>query len=340
MSEIINITGNELVVQAAADIGASLMFGYPITPSTEILENWVNLCQTNKDLDYLQTEDEIAAGFGVCGATLAGKIAFTASAGPGNVLLQDSISMAESMRLPFVAIIAQRGGPSTGTVIYSQQETILTVHGGNGEGLRIVYAPGDLQELYEMAQAAFVSAWKYRFPAFVLTDGYLCKTKQNLVLRRNLKKIGVEKIATKNMRNCFSMEEELFEKLQIDLKDFEKLSFMAQAEEDEVKDANLLVIAYGTVAMSVKQALTKLREQGLKIALLRPKTLSPFPAAQLSRVLSKEKKVIFIESSHRQLEMLTRAKIKIAGEISRYNRPAMGITPEEVENFLKKEYRE
>lgn len=339
MSEIINITGNELVVQAAADIGASLMFGYPITPTTEILENWVKLCQGNKDLDYLQTEDEISAGFGVCGATLAGKIAYTVSAGPGNILLQDSISMAESMRLPFVGIIAQRGGPSTGTVIYSQQEAILTVHGGNGEGLRIVYAPGSLQELYDMTQAAFISAWKYRFPTFVLTDGYLCKTKQNLALRRNLKKISGEKIAMKSMRNCYTLEEELYEKLQKDIRDFEKLSFLADAEEYECHDANLVVIASGIVGLAAKQAVVKLRQDNKKIGLFRPKTLSPFPARELSKIIA-GKKIVFAESANGQLEMLAKAKVTFKDEISRYYRPALGITPEELEDFLRKEYRE
>jgi len=115
------LTGAEVVVKACIDAGAKMMFGYPITPGTEILSHWIREAQTDKSLKYLQTEDEIAAGFCVCGAVLAGEKAFTATAGPGTVLMQDALSMADGMRLPVVVIVVQRGGPSSGTVIYSQQ---------------------------------------------------------------------------------------------------------------------------------------------------------------------------------------------------------------------------
>jgi len=121
------------------------MFGYPITPGTEILTDWIRHSQENESLHYLQTEDEIAAGFMVAGAVMAGTKAFTATAGPVTVLMQDAMSMADGMRLPFVAIIAQRGGPSSGTVIYTQQEVNFAIHGGNGEGLRIVFFPSTVE---------------------------------------------------------------------------------------------------------------------------------------------------------------------------------------------------
>src|SRR5574344_271389 len=111
------MTGYDVVIQAALDAGAESMFGYPITPTCEILSGW-----SASGKKCLQTEDEIAAGFGVCGAVMAGEKSFTASSGPGHILLQDSFSMAEAMRLPAVLIAGQRGGPSSGTVIYSQQE--------------------------------------------------------------------------------------------------------------------------------------------------------------------------------------------------------------------------
>ncbi|PIX29925.1 ferredoxin oxidoreductase, partial [Candidatus Berkelbacteria bacterium CG_4_8_14_3_um_filter_42_13] len=128
-----------------------MFFGYPITPATEILEGWIKTAEGDKTLNYLQTEDEIAAGFGVIGAILGGKKAFTATAGVGHVLMQDPISMAESERLPFVGIIVQRGGPSTGTVIFSQQEVDLAALGGNGDGLRIVYSAGSVSEVYSLS---------------------------------------------------------------------------------------------------------------------------------------------------------------------------------------------
>ena len=106
----------------------------------------------------------MSAGFAMIGAILVGKKAFTATAGPGNILAQDAFAMAENMRLPTVAFIMQRGGPSTGTVIYSQQELNLTCFGGNGEGLRIVYSASGIQDLYDYTIKSFNAAWKYRFP--------------------------------------------------------------------------------------------------------------------------------------------------------------------------------
>ena len=158
------ITGNEAAVLGAIEGDAESFFGYPITPATEILEGWIRKAEENKNLNYLQTEDEIAAGFAVIGALLAGKKAFTATAGIGHVLMQDPISMAENERLPFVGIIAQRGGPSTGTVIYSQQELNLASYGGNGDGLRIVYSASSVSEVYYLSQKIFSIAWKSIFP--------------------------------------------------------------------------------------------------------------------------------------------------------------------------------
>jgi len=132
--------------------------------------------QGKKDgLVFQQAEDEIAAGFMLIGGVLAGRRAFTATAGPGHVLMQDAFSMAEAMRIPTVTYITQRGGPSTATVIYSQQEVTLTCFGGNGNGFRIVYSPGSLQEMYDYGIKVFNTAWKWRFPTFLLGDGYSAK---------------------------------------------------------------------------------------------------------------------------------------------------------------------
>ena len=111
------MTGNETVAWAALAAGADIMFGYPITPQNEIMHYWTRLAP-KFGREFLQTEDEISAGFTMCGGVQAGKKAFTATAGPGNVLMQEPFGMAEAMRLPTVAVIQQRGGPSSGTVIY------------------------------------------------------------------------------------------------------------------------------------------------------------------------------------------------------------------------------
>ncbi|MGB4510984.1 MAG: hypothetical protein WBI31_04865 [Thermacetogeniaceae bacterium] len=142
------MTGNEAVAWAALAAGAEIMYGYPITPQNEIMQYWTRLAPKH-GRKFLQTEDELSAGFTTIGGVLTGKRAFTATAGPGNVLMQEPMSMAEAMRIPTVVVVQQRGGPSTATVIYSQQEVTLTCFGGNGEGLRVVYSTSSHQELYD-----------------------------------------------------------------------------------------------------------------------------------------------------------------------------------------------
>ena len=219
------MTGNETVAWAALAAEADIMFGYPITPQNEIMHYWTRL-GPKYDRGFLQTEDEISAGFTVCGAIIAGKKAFTATAGPGNTLMQEPFSMAEAMRLPTVAVIQQRGGPSSGTVIYSQQEVTLTTYGGNGEGHRIVYSTASHQELYDYTIKAFNTAWKYRFPTFVLGDGYQAKMREPLEIydpaEKNIEmtkpvpmvglpgQIGIDR-EVQHLCNIYSMEEELYE---------------------------------------------------------------------------------------------------------------------------------
>jgi uncharacterized YkwD family protein len=151
------MTGNEAVAWAALAAGAEIMYGYPITPQNEIMQYWTRLAP-KYDKKFLQTEDELSAGFTTVGGVLAGRRAFTATAGPGNVLMQEPMSMAEAMRIPTVVVVQQRGGPSTATVIYSQQEVTLTCFGGNGEGLRVVYSTSSHQELFDYTIKAFNTA--------------------------------------------------------------------------------------------------------------------------------------------------------------------------------------
>jgi len=336
------ISGSQITVQAAIDAGAQMMYGYPITPATEVFTGWIK----NKQ-PYLQTEDEIAAGFAICGAVLAGQKAFTATSGPGHVLMQDGLSMAEAMRLPFVLIAAQRGGPSSGTVIYSQQEVTLACYGGNGEGLRLVYSPCGLEELYELTRRAFNESWKYRFPAIVLTDGYTLKT-TTVVELDNLKKIEnvpshalVPEDKIIHWPNIYTFEEELFEELNNAKADFDKISEEVVASEVlEEQDAEIIIIAHGIVGKSVKEAIKQLRLDGIKVGLFRPITLRPFPKKQLDKVVgaTQVKKVVMIESSIGQLARIVRDEL--APEIDKsfvyLNYPGLGVETEEIVKQIKK----
>lgn len=333
--------GNKVLAQAAKDAGAKLMFGYPITPASEILETWVKFCLDDQNLNYLQTEDEMAAGFSLIGACLAGVPAFTATAGPGNVLMQDAFSMAEALRIPTLAMIIQRGGLSTSTVIYSQEEVRLTCFGGNGEGFRIVYSTGSLQELYDYTFKAFEAAWQYRFPTFILADGYQGKMKAEVKFNGQTKKpIPAQPILKPgvNMRNCYNLEEEIGEIILNYAQDFQKMrQKIEEAETYQLEDADLIILAHGIVAAAVKVAVGELRKQGIKVGLFRPITLRPFPVTKMKKFINKSKKIIVFESALGQLAELYKNEFYHAGPlVVEVNKPAVGFTPNEIIRHVKK----
>lgn len=334
------MTGAEVCVQAAFDAGAEMMYGYPITPATEVFTGWIK-----RGGKYLQTEDEIAAGFAVCGGVLAGQKAFSASSGPGHILMQDAMSMAEGMRLPFVLIIGQRGGPSSGTVIYSQQEVILACFGGNGEGLRFVYSPASLTELYELTRRAFNDAWHYRFPAIVLTDGYMLKTKGVIDFSNlNIENIPAHQLVPEDKiihwQNIYTFEDQLYYEVNQARDDFHKIAEeIARAEEYQTADAEILLVAHGIVGACAKEAVMSLRESGIKAGLFRPATLRPFPKKQLDKVCGWQgiKKIMVIESALGQLARVARDQLapEIDVGFDYLQRPGMGIEVEEIVEFVK-----
>lgn len=348
------MTGNEVIAWAAIAAGADIMCGYPITPQNEIMHYWTRLAP-RFERGFLQTEDEMSAGFATIGGVLAGKRAFTATAGPGNVLMQDPLAMAEMMRLPVVAIICQRGGPSTATVIYSQQEVNLTCFGGNGEGLRVVYSPSSHHELYAYVLKAFDTAWTYHFPTFVLGDGYQSKMREPVELFDPVER-GSGPVATLPylgapgipgidrepvlLRNTYNLEEELFWVLSQYQAEYEKMAEeMAEYEQLGLEGAEVIVVAHGVVARAARAAVEELRDRGVPVGLFRPITLRPFPAAALRQALAGDgvpgtvRKILVCESAQGQLERLVKeALYGLASppRMSGYLRPGLAITPEEI----------
>ena len=318
------LTGNEVIAYAANAAEAEFMYGYPITPQNEIMHTWCKLLPKT-EAGFLQTEDEISAGFSTIGGILAGKRAFTATAGPGNVIMQDAQSMAEMMRIPFVCAVMQRGGPSTATVIYAQQETRLTCFGGNGEGFRIVYSTAGHQDLYDYMIKSFNTAWKYRFPTFMLADGYQGKMREPVTLYdpasrgitmeptpaalRAPGKIGVDREAT-HLRNTYNLEEELMEVLDGYQAEFDRISpEIEEYLEYKADDAEVLVIAHGIVARSAMTAIDELREKGIKAGLFRPITIRPLPVKPMREAVKRAKKVLFTESANGQLAQMCLEKL-------------------------------
>lgn len=337
------LTGNEVVIKAARAAGAEVFFGYPITPTTEILTEWAKLASKDKDLIFLQTEDEPSAGFGALGAALGGKKSWTATAALGHVLMQDPLSIAEAMRIPFVLYVGQRGGPSTGTVIYSQQELNLARNGGNGEGMRLVLGPSNLDELFTHTVLAFDWAWRYRLPVIILSDGYLSKMTSEAEIK------GAGKIASAypivqngknpvNIRNCYSQENELAEVLKENLGDFAEVSKKVEMSESaSCSDADIIIFAWGSVGNAAKAAVKNLRKEGLAVGLFRPITLKPFPARKAKLAAQSAKTILIAESAAGQFgRLVTESLFGIADKkVERLYKPAEGITAEEIEEKIR-----
>lgn len=349
------LTGNYAAIKGALAAQASMMTGYPITPTTEMLESWATEASKNPSLKFLQTEDEMSAGFAAIGGILAGRKALTATAGPGNILMQDALAMAENMRLPIVVFVNQRGGPSTGTVIYSQQELNLTCFGGNGEGLRIVYSCASVQDMYDFAIKTFDIAWKYRFPTFMLSDGYLAKTLTEIetydpaekkievtpstaFLQNEQKQPGTYA----NLRNTYNLEKELNALLEKHHQDFVNITpEVVEFEDLHTLDAEIVVFAHGVVAAAAKEAVNTLRSQNKKVGLFRPITLSPFPKETAVSVTKNKKLILIVESSLGQFERMVRDNLY--GQIvpiKTLKKAAMGIQSDEIVNKLLELFKE
>ncbi|MDL2281157.1 ferredoxin oxidoreductase [Selenomonadales bacterium OttesenSCG-928-I06] len=338
------MTGNEVCAWAAVAAKADIMYGYPITPQNEIMHYWTRLAP-KEGKRFLQTEDEISAGFTTVGGVLSGRKAFTATAGPGNVLMQESAGMAEMMRIPIVYIIQQRGGPSTATVIYAQQETTLTTRGGNGEGHRIVYSTSNHQELFDYIIKSFNVAWKYRFPTFLLGDGYQAKMREPLTIY-NPEEKGMEIIPAEpiigdttnpnrgfqHLRNTYNTEDELYDVVMKNQADYDKMAEeVIEWHAEGCEDADVILVAHGVVSRAALGAYKQLKAEGKKVGYFRPITVRPFPAKQLLEASKNAKKLLVAESAYGQLLNIVKAEIFGSTiEIVPMLRPGVGITTEEI----------
>lgn len=341
------MTGNEVCAWAALAAGAEIMYGYPITPQTDIMQYWTRL-GPKFGRKFLQTEDEISAGFTTVGGVIAGKRAFSATTGPGNVLFQEPMSMAEMMRIPTVVIIPQRGGPSTATVIYSQQEVTMTAFGGNGEGFRVVYSTAGHQDLYDYTIKAFNTAWKYRFPTFVLGDGYQAKMREPVTIYDPAER-GIEMVETapfvglpgtpgndrppQYLRNTYNTEEELLDVVMEIAADFEKVApeIVEWQDFDTDQEMDVLILAHGVVSRSAQGAIPLLRDKGVVAGHFRPITLRPMPEAQMRAAAAKAKRILVVESAYGQfLKLVKQALYGLDKPIDTLLRPGAGVTAEEI----------
>jgi len=175
------LSGNEAIVKGAIKAGARFFAGYPITPASSIMENWAGEAQKNRQLIFLQSEDEIAAIHHLIGAVLTGTIGFTATSGPGFSLMQEGLGLAFTYQAPIVVIDVQRSGPSTGRPTRAGQGEILASRfGSHGDILPFVFYPSSVKDCFQYTVKAFEISWKNKVPVVLLSDGYLSSMRETV----------------------------------------------------------------------------------------------------------------------------------------------------------------
>jgi len=331
--------GNDAVVHGAIRAGCKAYFGYPITPASEIAETAAALFPESGGI-FLQAESEIASIQMVFGAASAGVRAMTASSGPGISLMQEGISYIAGAELPCVVVDVMRGGPGLGNIGPEQADYSQMVKGGgHGNYRNIVLAPNSVQEMCDLTMRAFDLADRYRNPAVVLADGALGQMMEAVELPAARAPrppqdwaVTGEAATRKNLiTSIYLRHEELEqhnEKLQSKYRRIEESEVLS--EEYLTADAEWLLIAYGISSRVARSTADEARRRGMKIGLLRPITLYPFPAKRIGELAAKVKSVLVVELSYGQLAEDVRLAVNGRIPVRLYGR-AGGMVPTEEE---------
>lgn len=304
--------GNEALAEAALRAGCKYFFGYPITPQNEIIE------YMSKELprvggSFVQAESEVAAINMVYGAAGTGERILSSSSSPGMALMQEGVSYIAGAELPCVLINISRGGPGLGGILPSQADYFQSTRGGgNGDYRTIVYAPANIQEAVDMTMSAFDVAEQYRIPVIILGDGAIGQMMEPVEFKEQPKR----DIPQKDWNVTGTKEERpprLINSLYIVDQDLEKHNWKLDRkhkliEENEtahemykMDEADYMIAAYGTSARVAKSAIEELADEGIKVGLLRPKTLWPFPYDAFDDIPSTVKGILTVEMSVGQM---------------------------------------
>jgi len=353
-NEVLLMKGNEAIAHAAIRCGCDGYFGYPITPQSEIMETLMDLEPWNTTgMVVLQAESETASINMVYGAAGCGKKAMTSSSSPGVSLMQEGISYIAAAELPCVIVNVMRGGPGLGTIQPSQADYFQAVKGGgHGDYKMITLAPASVQEMADHTVLAFELAFKYRTPAMILADGIIGQMMEKVVLppfqprwtEEEIKKISpwstLGKPATRepNVINSLRMEayemEELNNTLQGRYREIEKNEVIL--EEIQCEDAEYLLVAFGISARICQKTVELARTEGIKVGLLRPVTLFPFPTNEINNYAQRVKGMLSVEMNAGQMVEDVRLAVNGKVPVEFYGRMG-GIvpSPNEVLDALK-----
>lgn len=338
--EIKLMKGNEAIAHAAIRYGCDGYFGYPITPQSEVLETLEALMPwETTGMVVLQAESEVAAINMVYGGAATGKAVMTSSSSPGVSLKQEGISYIAASELPALIVNVMRGGPGLGTIHPSQSDYFqATKGGGHGDYHLIVLSPSTVQEMADFVALGFDLAFKYRNPAMILADGVVGQMMEKVVLppfrpRRTKEEIA-EQCPWAATGRTDGRKRNGITSLELDSVVMEKNNERFQAtyrriEENEVRfeekftdDCEYLIVAFGSIARISLKAIEDARESGIKLGLLRPITLWPFPYKEVERLSKKVKGILVVELNAGQ--MIEDVRLAVEGRVPVYHFGRMG----------------
>lgn len=320
MSEEVKLMkGNEAIAHAAIRYGADGYFGYPITPQSEVMETLMALKPwEDTGMVVLQAESEVAAINMVYGGASCGKAVMTSSSSPGVSLKQEGISYCAGAELPCLIVNVMRGGPGLGTIQPSQADYFqATKGGGHGDYHLIVLAPASVQEMADFVGLGFDLAFKYRNPAMILADGVIGQMMEKVVLppyrpRRTEEEIR-KTMPWATQGRTPDRERNVITSLELDPAIMEQRNIKLQAtyrriEENEIRyetinceGADYLMVAFGSMARICQKTIELAAAEGIKIGLLRPITLWPFPYAAINEAAKGKKGVLVAELNAGQM---------------------------------------
>ncbi len=302
--------GNEAMAEAAIQAGCDAYFGYPITPQAELLE-WMARRMPELGRVFVQAESEIGAINMALGAAATGARVLVSSSGPGISLMAEGMSYLAGSELPMVLISVMRGGPGLGSIGPSQSDYFQATKGhGHGDYRVPVFAPSSIAEAVELVPAAFEIAERYRTPVIILVDGVMGQVMEPVVpAYRNPDRTpggweltGADGRPPRGVRSLNLQPEEL------EAHNRHLQSTYAAISEREVRwegeqlaDADIVVVAYGTSARVARTAIERARADGLKAGIFRPISLWPFPSRDLSAIAEGLRAIVVVEMSAGQM---------------------------------------
>lgn len=303
--------GNEALAEAAIRAGCEAFFGYPITPQTELLE-YMARRMPELGRAFLQAESEIGAIHMVYGAASAGMRAMTSSSSPGISLMQEGLSYIAGSEVPCVLVDIMRGGPGLGNIQPGQSDYFqVTRSAGHGDYHPIVLAPATVQEAVDLTYSSFDLAFAHRHIVVIAGDGTLGQMMEPVVLpplrplpeARPEWALGSKEPHAPRRISSFYLAPEALEQANLQLQ--EKLRQIAATQQRwdtyAVEDAEILIVAFGTVARIAQSAVRMARRQGLKVGLFRPISLWPFPAQALAEAAQQVRGLLVVEMNAGQM---------------------------------------